>query len=348
MPTEPNLNFIPRDIHKTDFQEILDDFSSVLEELVNFASHVAKWCSEKIHGGEELAPLFLSFRHIFELIDAISVLVKYSCIEPCQHLLRSIYESVLSVRYLLEKDRERRGKAFMTCIWHQRINDIRKGNPEDAMYKHLLSKKRKDKSLKDKTLPQLPDAKERIKILEEHLKSEEYLESENEFQQLRGVIRGKKKNIPERKTIWQSVVHRFKTIINKKSKSRPVKKLNWYSMHGGPKNLEELADYLKSPLEYEFRYRKWSGLVHGIDIILDNIEVVDDSTVFLSQIRLPENIYEVTHITLNYGLEIIPLYIEMFAPEKAKEVKAWYSNVIEPLKNTVLKNNRFVVKSPEH
>lgn len=75
---------------------------------------------------------------------------------------------------------------------------------------------------------------------------------------------------------------------------------------------------------------------------------ISHSTAFLSQIRLPENISEVTHITLNYGLEIIPKYIEMFAPEKAEEAKAWYSGVIEPLKNSILKKNKFVVKSPEH
>jgi len=51
---------------------------------------------------------------------------------------------------------------------------------------------------------------------------------------------------------------------------------------------------------------------------------------------------------MNYGLEIMPQYIEMFVPEKAEEVKDWYSKVIEPLKNTVLKKNRIVVKSPEH
>ncbi len=98
-----------------------------------------------------------------------------------------------------------------------------------------------------------------------------------------------------------------------------MKKLNWYSMHGGPASIESLADYLESPLEYEFRYRKWSGLVHGIDIILDNIEVVDDSTALLSQIRLPTNAYDVTCTAMNYGLEIIPQYIKMFVPNKAKE-----------------------------
>jgi len=122
MPTKPNENFIPREIENPEIQEILNQYSSVLEEIVNFASHVAKWCAEEIHGGEELAPLYLSFRHIFELIDAISVLVKYSCIAPCKILLRSVFESVLSVKYILEKDTEKRGMAFMTCCWHQAIS----------------------------------------------------------------------------------------------------------------------------------------------------------------------------------------------------------------------------------
>ena len=70
MPIEPNEDFIPRDL-PPEIQEILNQYSSVLEELVNFASVVARWCAEEIHGGEELAPLHLSFRHIFELIDTI-------------------------------------------------------------------------------------------------------------------------------------------------------------------------------------------------------------------------------------------------------------------------------------
>ena len=181
MPTKPNEDFIPRDVYDPEFQEILNQYSFVLDEVVNFASHAAKWCAEKIHGGEELAPIYLSFRHIFELIDAISVLVKNSCIEPCQHLLRSIYESVLSVRYIMEKNTERRGRAFMTCVWHQKINDLRKWNPQDSMHKQLLAKKRKDKLMKNATFSKIPDVKNRIKILEGHLNSEEYKESDPEI-----------------------------------------------------------------------------------------------------------------------------------------------------------------------
>jgi len=311
MPTKPDEDFIPRNIENPEIQEILNQYSSALEEVVNFASNVAKWCSEKIHGGEELAPVIMSFRHIFELIDAISVLVKYWCIDPCKILLRSVFESVLTIKYILEKDTEKRGLAFMTYLWHQVINNLRKMNPSDSMHKQFLIKKRRDKLMKNVALPKIPNVKDRIKILEDHLASPEYIESEREFQRLKNAIK---------------------------------RKPNWHSMHGGPANIEGLADRLELPMEYELLYREWSGLVHGIDIIINNIEVVDQDSSLISQIRLPRDAFDVTTRAMSFGLEIIPPFIEYFVPEKAKEMKDWFNREIEPLKRDILRRNRIIVK----
>ncbi len=311
MPTRPNLDFIPRDIHESEFQEILNQYSSALEELVNFASQVSKWCSEEIHGGEELAPLFLSFRHIVELIDAISALVKYSCIEPCKILLRAVFESVLTVKYILEKDTKVRGIDFMTCCWHHEINEIRKEDPDDCMYKQLQASARKTTYMKYRQLPETSNGKERIRILKDHLHSSEYIESEKEYQQLK-----------------------------KDMKKKP----NWYSMHGGPFNIEGLASHLGLSFEYEILYREWSGLVHGFDIIIDNIEVAGESQVLLSQIRLPKNTLEVTKIAMNFGLDIISTFVKYFVPEKAQETEDWFAREIVPLEEGILRINRIIVK----
>lgn len=309
--SEPNENFIPRNIENPEIQEILDEYSSVLEEVVNFASVVAKWCAEGIHGGEELAPVQLSFRHIFELIDAISVLVKYSCIDPCKIILRSVFESVLAVKYILEKDTDIRGADFMTCCWHHEINELRKADPDDNMHKQLLAIIQRTKYMEDMQLPEIPNVKERIKILEDHLNSTEYVESEREYQRLKNAI---------------------------------GRKPNWYSMHGGPVNIERLADYLEVPLEYEVLYREWSGLVHGMDIIINNIEVDDQGRSLISQIRLPGEAFDITKKAMNFGLEIIPRFVENFVPAKIKESKDWFSKEIETLKSGILRKNRIIVK----
>jgi len=115
-------------------------------------------------------------------------------------------------------------------------------------------------------------------------------------------------------------------------------------MYGGPSNFEGLADYLELPLQYEVLYREWSGLVHGTDIIINNIEVVDKDRSLISQIRLPEDALDITNTAINFGLEIIPRFVEYFVPEKAQEVKDWYAKEIVPLRNGVLRKKRIIVK----
>jgi len=348
MPTKPYLNFIRRDIDDPGIQEILNEYSFVLKELVNFASHIANWCTEKIHGGEELAPIMLSFRHIIELIDAISVLVKSACIEPCKILLRAVFESVLNVNYIFENDTKKRGMAFMTCCWHQAINNLRKLNPKDSMHKQFLVKKRRDKFSKNVPLPKIPDVKEGIKILEDLLASPEYIESEREFQHLKSIIKRKRKEIPKKTNSWHLIFRWIKNIIKKEPREMPKKRLNWYSLYQGPANIEGLANYLELPVQYDLFYREWSGLTHGTNIVINNIEVVDKNRSGISQIRFPKEAYDITCTALNYGLEIIPKYIGRFAPERAEVAKAWYTDEIVPLKNKVLKENRIKIRSPEH
>ena len=54
MPTRANENFIPRNLNNPNVQDILNEYSAALEEVVNIGFNVAYWTSEKIHGGEEL------------------------------------------------------------------------------------------------------------------------------------------------------------------------------------------------------------------------------------------------------------------------------------------------------
>jgi hypothetical protein len=313
MPIKPNEDFIPRNIENSGIQEILDEYSSVLEELVNFASVVAIWCTEEIQD-EKLTPLHYSFRHIFELIDAISVLVKYSCIDPCKILLRSVLESILSIKYILEKDTEKRLKAFMTCLWHQDINDLRKMNPDDNMHNQFLALKRRDKYMRDIPLPEIPKEKviENIEKLKDLLDSSEYRELEIEYQRLK--------------------------------RARCGRKPRWYSMHGGPANIEKLAEHFDLTLEYEFRYREWSELSHGFDIIRPNIVIDDRGIGKISQIRLPKDAFEITKMAMQYGEEIILPYIEYFVPKKIQEAKELYGKEIVPMRIKILQKNRILVR----
>jgi hypothetical protein len=120
-------------------------------------------------------------------------------------------------------------------------------------------------------------------------------------------------------------------------------KLNWYSMHGGPKNIEELSGYFKTYLEYELLYREWSGIAHGINIILENIEVIDRDTASISQIRIPGSAFEVTTTAINFALEVIPFFINRYAPHKQRDAREWFAKEYVPLKKSALLKNRIIV-----
>ncbi len=312
MPIEPNEDFIPRNM-PPEILGILNQYSSVLEKLVNLASNVAVWCNEEKQE-EKFTPLHLSFRHIFELIDAISALVKFPCIDPCKILLRSVFESVLSIKYILEEYTEKRLKAFMTCTWHQDINNLRKMKTDDEMHDQFLAKKQRDKIMRDIALPEIPQEEviENIEKLKDLLDSSEYRESDIEYRRLKRARRGRKPK--------------------------------WYSMHGGQANIEKLAEHFELPLEYEFRYREWSGLIHGFDIIRPNIVIDDQGIGRMAQIRSPEDARDVTKIAVQYGLEIIIPFVEYCAPKKLQKVKVLYMKEIEPLISSILSKNRIIVK----
>ena len=78
-------------------------FSALLDEIVNYGSHVSRWCLEKKKEGDENAVSILMFRNILELIHSISILIKTSCADPCNILLRSLFESFLNLNYLLKQ-----------------------------------------------------------------------------------------------------------------------------------------------------------------------------------------------------------------------------------------------------
>jgi len=294
MPTRPIEEFIPRSI-EVKLQKILDQFSALIEETVNFGSHIFKWSLNSVNGGVEYIPVFLSFRNIFELLDVISVLIKYSCCDPCKILLRSIFESTLAIEYILEKDTKQRGMDFMAWYYNQELKIHRRHDPDDQMYKEFRKNMENDKMLKDWKLPEFPTIKEEIERLKNILNSKSYKESKKEF-----------------------------NLLKKKGITNP----RWYELHNGPRNIEKLADYLHRSRFYQILYRHWSPAVHGTDLIRNKISLDDAGHVYIWQIRSPKKAQEITKYSISFALMNINVFIDFFKPEKKEELANWYINEI--------------------
>lgn len=313
MPTQPVDEIFSRRIDNPEIVQRLNDFADLIDETVNFGSHVFSWCTERIPGGDEKAPVFLSFRHLLELMDSISINMRNSSVEPCKLILRGMLESFLSVSYILERDPDKRGMAFMTTFLHDRIRGYKQYDFSTIQGKSLQKKLSEDRIIGNN--PFRVDqkmAKLAIENFSKLLKSEKYRESESEYQRLR-------------------------------AKNRKSTRIPWYSFYGGPNTIQQLAEQLRLTSLYHVLYRYWSEAVHGMDIIQGTFTLTDDGKTAYYQIRIPREAHSVTQLTISIALGLYQMFIAKFAPEKISHYQTWYVSEIRR-QYLELPNRRILIK----
>ena len=251
-----------------------------------------------LRGCDENAPALLMYRHIFELIDSISILINNSCVEPCNILLRSLFESFLNFNYLFEGDFKIKGMDFLVWHRHGEIESLKRFDPDDGAYNKYTELKARDIFAKDVPVTPVPDIKERIERLKRIFALPSYKDSSDEYERIR----------------------------TESKKGKPPK--NWYGMRSGPNNAWELANHLKYPGLYEVFYRSWSGLVHGTDILDDKLSIEEPGVVAFSQLRLPTEAPSITLMTMTFGLSAMNTLVDHYVPDRTKEKAEWYQKEI--------------------
>ena len=296
MPTEPLVEFIPRGIEDSELKTILEPLSSLINEVVNYSSHVFRWAADTIRDGDENMPALLMFRNIFELIDSLSVLIKSSAVEPCSIILRSLFEAYLGFEYLFEADFKTRGMDFLVWSRHKEILRLRQFDPKDEMHAQYKALKARDKISKDIPSKPVADIAERIENIKKIFALPSYKDSVDEYERIR--------------------------VAGKAPK-------HWFSMHDGPKDVCQLADRLDLPAQYEILYRSWSEMVHGTDILKDKIAYEKPGGVSFSPLRVPSDAPFVTQMAVAIGLATIRLFTKHYIPEKTVENANWYNGDIK-------------------
>src|SRR5882757_387006 len=114
----PVDEIIPRE---SDVQDTLNKFAQGIDDAVNFGSHILNWDTQANNkGGDHNLAIALQFRHFLELIDANSILVRNSSIDPGKLILRGMLETYFGLEYMLEKDPIDRAMAFLVCHAHHK------------------------------------------------------------------------------------------------------------------------------------------------------------------------------------------------------------------------------------
>ena len=122
MPTEPLRTILDRDLSKALGKQAIKMAVPLLSELVNDATHVFARCHDSAKGREdEDVPVLFSYLHILQMTDAIETLVGEGCTAPTILPLRSSFEALLAIKYILDADSKRRSSAYMVAYSHRRI-----------------------------------------------------------------------------------------------------------------------------------------------------------------------------------------------------------------------------------
>jgi hypothetical protein len=291
---QPIDDFIPRDL-PLNIQEILDKYSNWLDEIINFGSNVILWDTENVKGQEEFLPPILFLRNLLEYVDACSILIKKSSIEPCNSILRTILENFLSIEYLLLEKTEQRALSFL--VWNTFENRkllLSMDGKSDSSIR-LQSAFKKDKLFKDAPIFTLPNAAKKIKNNEELLKSEKYKQVVKEYY---------------------------------RTKEKLKKTPNWYNLFDGPINIEKLADKLGYNAYYEILYRTLSSSTHGTAIIQGKIKRNDYKGIDIFQIRLSNGAKNTTSFCVTLTTSLFRTYILKRIPSKKDDFDTWIKTIL--------------------
>jgi len=221
MTTKPLETILYRELSKVEAKDIIEIASPLLQELVNYSTNAYARCATSTSGSEdEDAAILTLYLHIIEMTDGVEVLVSQSCPVPAIPLVRSSFEALLSIKYILEADYVRRSLSWLVDYAHKRLTFYYEfmdpsTNRGKAFQKALRAHEYEE--MQNLPLPPQIEVQQRIANLQDFLAKPHIQPVEAEFQNFK-----------------------------RQYKRRP----NWYELFGGPgRSLYELARYLKREVD---------------------------------------------------------------------------------------------------
>ena len=299
MKTIPIQNFIPRENDPT-IQDLLTKYAEFLEEIVNFGSHIMTWKPIDYMKGEQALPITLFLRNYLSNIDSCSILVKNSSIEPCNNLLRTSFENLLSIFYLIDDSSGKKAMGYLIWDAFEKAKILTKHDGKSKQYNNLVDIYKKTEILFDEKPTIFKDIDYRKEINQKRINAKQYSEILKEYHRTSG-------------------------------KYKP-RQIAWYNLYDGPCNIRELSVRLKLEAFYEMLYKNWSSSTHGTDVINGVITGDENGMAQINQIRLPFDAETVTGIGINLSVLLFSKYIKAKIPERDNEFIRWYKEFSQETK----------------
>ncbi len=249
---------LPEDQHDG-YADVLAKLSNYLGDLVLFlldadeVGRVNSYPEQKYHH----VSVQMLTHHFAEQIDGVAVLTRQGCAEACKGPLRSAFEGMMAILYMLEKDTERRGLAYQVGHVHNKIRLTKRcldSDPESVRFQKLLPQD---------AITAINAEREKH---EKQIRKWESMFLKPEFAPIEAE--------------WQA------------QRAKHGNKLKWFTLFGGPSpNVEQLAKRLDMSDWYEVLYRQWCDTLHVGDA-LSGVLGRNGDEVHMRPIRHPANLQQ--------------------------------------------------------
>jgi len=297
VPTKPLQSILYRELSKVEAKEIIDIASPLLQELVNYATNALVRCASSISGeagkNNHYIAILTLYRHIIEMTDGIEVLISQSCAIPAIPLLRSSFEALLSMEYILEKDAEyiRRSLAWLITWAHQRSDMYARLDPSTSKGQEFKRLCDQDETLSRVKMPLPSKVQKAINNLQSIISKPHLKDVEKEY-------------------------------------SSHTKTRNWYRLFGGPPNLRALAVHLKHGAHYDSLYRQWSTTAHAQELF--PVARNGKGQAAIGKIRNPEEMKRVANFASSFIIKATRLILGKLR-EGEPNFDTWYIREVRDL-----------------
>ena len=290
MPTKPLESILYREFSKVEAKEFIDISSPLLKEIINYATNVLARCaaSSSKKPDEDLAILAL-YRHVIEQTDGIEVLLSQGCATAAIPLLRSSFEALMSMDYILESESDYsiRSLSWLVAYIHNRI----------TMYERLDTMTQKGQQFKKD-------------IENDQMGSYLRLAFQKEARQARANLSS---------MLAKPHIVRIEEEYNRRNNPK------WYQLFKGPPNTEALARHLKRGAQYTMLYRHWSTIVHAQDFSSFLMRTTNGRSV-IKRLRDTSEIKLTANLGATFCIETTRMALGKYRPGELRDFAKWYKN----------------------
>lgn len=254
-------------------KELINDINMVLSGLIiKYGEIVNELSTEDDRDNPFVDSVVVMFcRKIMEHIDAINILLSKSCFSQAEIILRTLMESIVSVKFILKEDTELRAASYYLYHHYEEMEKI----------KYLSSDDDEGKMMK--------------KFVGEEKFNETAIRANNKKDALQRII--------NKDATFKIVDDLRNKKIEDKQNKKGNKYVQWYEVVSKYKNFHQLMRYVGWDKYYESLYGGLSFEAHGYNAA-NSITVKDDGF-YLNHIRSPKNGANSFNLTCTFSISAL-------------------------------------------